>query len=317
MCTLHKVGLQINIAGFLAMLLVGIAKPASAAGTPSASTLMQATMKADQTAAYSATETLARQSGPTMTTKVWRDGTKKRYEYLAPAVMKGDLLVDNGSTVWRYHRAEKTAVKTKTAARRVFSDADRKKWTERFTSAVVGREAFAGRNAYVVTITPRGGKKPTRKYWIDTATNVRLRSERYTTDGKRVEVSSLSNIKFTRPAASSFEWKPPAGVAQSSAGTLFLKLAPAQRAATWLKPPTRLPAGFGLESIIVDPMGEAWFRYTNGTSRFSIFQQRSKSDTVRELQQVDGSWYWQRGGNRFLIVGLGAAEAKRVAGSVN
>ena len=78
---------------------------------------LRALSQAEKSAQYSATATSQRNGAPTTKWRVWRKGAKNRMEYVAPPVRKGDVLVDDGQNVWLYHRADNTAVQTKSRPR--------------------------------------------------------------------------------------------------------------------------------------------------------------------------------------------------------
>lgn len=275
--------------------------------------------KAERTVQYSGVVVMARQDAPTMVMRIWRSGLKRRMEYSAPQIMIGDLLTDDGSNVWRYHRADNTAVQTKSAARSDTVGISLEKIDRAFNVRVTGAATTAGRVAWVVLITPRNGGGGGHKFWIDRATKALLRVERLKAGGGAAEYVALKSVKFGPVPASLFRWSPPSGAnVTRTSGTLFMQLAQArQTARSWLQIPHYKPRGYLFESAVVDSgKGEAWLRYTNGLRRFSIFQQRTPDANAKSLQKVKGAWYWQRGGSRFLLVGPAAAEATKLAASV-
>ena len=81
-----------------------------------APTLLRQMQNAEKTVSYQATQIVTRQ-GERQVAKIWRDGPKRRIEWLAPSVRQGDILVDDGSNVWLYHRAENTVTQTKSRER--------------------------------------------------------------------------------------------------------------------------------------------------------------------------------------------------------
>jgi outer membrane lipoprotein-sorting protein len=301
-----------------ALLFWGHIVPAQAE-TPSADALLQAMGKAERTIQYSGVAEMARQGAPTMVVRIWRSGSKRRLEYSAPQVMVGDLLIDDGSSVWRYHRADNSAVQTRSAARSGDGAIDIDKEDRTFNLKLIGTATTAGRTAWVVSLTPRAGNGTGRKFWIDRATKALLRVERLKGVDSAAEYVALRNVKFGAVPTAQFRWSPPpqANVTRTS-GTLFMQFTQARRAArSWLQFPHYKPRGYVFESAVVDASkGEAWLRYTNGLSRFSIFQQRAPNGGTKELQRVRGAWYWQRGGSRFLLVGPPVNEASKVAASV-
>jgi len=277
--------------------------------------LLRAAMNAERTISYTATETTTRLGAPTRIARIQKSGGKRRAEYSAPAIMKGDLLIDDGANLWLYHRAENSAVKTKTASRAGQSDANRRDM-KNLAVVVQARSTLAGRKVWPVTISSRNKKRVLRKIWIDEKTKARLRMERFDDAGNRVEVIALSNIKFGAVSGSAFQWKTPSGAEVSNAGTLYQNLNQARRGAKWLQVPSKLPRNYAFEGAIVNS-GEAWLRYSNGVRRFSIFQQRTKDSKSTPFKRANNNaWYWQNANTRFLLAGLPEAQAELVANSV-
>ena len=288
----------------------------SAQAAPLGEDLLHAAMNAERTISYTATETTTRLGAPTRIARVQQSGGKRRAEYSAPAIMRGDLLLDDGANLWLYHRAENSAVKTKTASRENDgpSSANRRDM-KNLAVTVQARSTLAGRKAWPVTISSRRQKRVLRKIWIDEKTKARLRLERFDDAGNRVEVVALSNSKFGAVSGSAFQWKTPSGAEVSNAGTLYQNLNQARTGAKWLQVPGRLPQNYAFESAVVNS-GEAWLRYSNGVRRFSIFQQRTKDSKSTPIKKAKSAWYWQQSGSRFLLAGLPVAQAKLVANSV-
>lgn len=280
---------------------------------PSGDELLRAMRSSQERVAYTATETTVRSGAPTVVARVQSSGGKRRIEYLAPAIMKGDLLIDDGQTLWRYHRAEKSAVKTRTPAK---SDAPQPAAKRgHFAVSNQGRSTFAGRKAWVVALTSRSSQRVVRKIWIDEWTKIRLRSQGFDSNGKVQETTSLTNLKFGSVPASAFRWSPPSGTKISNAGTLYMRLSQAQRKADWVRAPTKLPRGYAFESVVVNT-DDAWMRYSNGVRRFSIFQKRTADMSSKSLSPAGSGWYWQKGGSRFVLAGLPKTQAQQVATSV-
>jgi outer membrane lipoprotein-sorting protein len=288
---------------------------ASTHAAPRGEDLLHAMMSARRTASYTATETTIRTGAATVVAKVQRHGPKKRIEYSAPPIMKGDVLVDNGTTVWRYHKAENSVVKTKTVSRE--DTPDFRELRRRFDAKTQGQTRIGGRKAWIVAITPRGKSQVLRKFWVDDKSKIRLRSELFDARGRRIETRTLSNLKFGKVSDTAFHFTPPRGAEVTNAGTLYTQLHQAQRHADWLRVPSQLPLGYAFESAVVDESKkESWLRYTSGTHRFSIFQQRTQESKSTPLTRAGSGWYWQKNGNRFLIAGLTQAQAEQIARSI-
>jgi negative regulator of sigma E activity len=244
-----------------------------------------------------------------MTMRVWRSGVRRRVEFLAPQIMRGDLLVDDGTNVWLYHRADNTAVQAKTA-----SAADSLERISRLSKAeVLGSATIAGRPAWIVAVSSGPQNRVVRKFWVDKATKARLRVQHFNAKGKNLENIALQSVEFGPVASARFRWTPPDGTKTTViSGTLYIRLKSARAAVSWLQDPAEIWNGYVFESAIADPNGEVWLRYTNGLSRFSIFQERTADTSRKPLKQVDGGWYWQRDGSRFVVVGLSGAEVQKL-----
>lgn len=296
---------------------IGTASAQSSA--PKGADLLHAMIKAERTLSLSATETVTQRGALSAKMRVWRAGFKRRVEFLEPPVRRGDLLVDDGANVWLFHNSDGAAVQTKSTSRAMFTAGPDK--LPRAQATVTGTATVAGRRAWIVDVRGRGGKRTLRRLWIDQATGARLRMEHFAPGGQRLETTALSNVRFGPVAASRFRWAPPAGAKVTrTSGTLFLRLAPARAAASWLQYPRVMPPGYEFESAVVDnKKGEAWLRYTNGQRRFSIFQQRERDPAAggaMQPQQVDGGLYWRRGGSRLLGVDIPSALAEQVVRNV-
>ena len=313
--------------GYLVLLscatLLGVALAAGVtptlASTPSGDVLLRDMIKAERTIQYSGVARMARQGGPTIVVSIWRNGVRRRLDYSAPQIMRGDVLVDDGSNVWRYHRADNTAVQTRSAVRTGASGMNLERIDRTFSVKVLGKATTAGRPAWLVTLAPRNGGQAGRKLWIDQQTKALLRVEQIGRAGGAGDSLVLQRVNFGPVPAAKFHWSPPpqAKVTRTS-GMLFMQLAQARQAArSWLQLPHYIPRGYVFESAVVDSTkGEAWLRYTNGLIRFSIFQQRAPDGDSRPLRKVSGAWYWQRGGSRFLLVGPPVDQAGNIAASV-
>ncbi|MDQ3814505.1 MAG: hypothetical protein M3347_11210 [Armatimonadota bacterium] len=303
----------------LAIFLGQVVISGMAQSAPEGADLLRNMNRAERTIQYQGVLTMGHPGGPDAVAHIWRSGPKRRLEFSQPSVMKGDVLVDDGTHLWRYHHADNTAVQTKTAPR--FSEADLNQRLKESEAKVAGQDTIAGRPAWIIAIYSRDEHRLRRKFWIDKETKARLRTERYGPDGRATEFSALQSVRFGPVAASRFQWVTPAGASvQQTAGTFYESPRQAQRAASWLRLPgeSALPRGYEFESAIIDPggnrgQGESWLRYTNGQNRFSIFQQNTGGSAHTEPRRVDGGWYWQHGGSRFLVVGLSEAEVTELA----
>ncbi len=259
----------------------------SQAHAQDAATIINQMRAAEGKAQYSGTLFIVR-SGRRETATVWRDGTKRRWQWEAPDLKKGDVLVDNGANLYLYHASENSVTQTQSTPLLPNLGSDWK----------VGKSGGD-------TILSRGKQKLT----IDGARKILLRFEN---DGA---VYALQNVKFGAQPASKFSFQTPAGAkVVRSQGKLFVDVATARASVNWLKAPAQLPSGYALESAIA-ASDEVWLRYSNGKSRFSLFEQKSEAGTVAP-RKVDGGYFWKTGGVRYLASGVSAGIAKSLASSL-
>jgi outer membrane lipoprotein-sorting protein len=238
--------------------------------------LLQRMMQVERTAEFSGVSTISGRGGAPIKMRVWRQANKRRYEYVAPPVKRGDLLVDDGQNVWLYHRAENAAVQTKTSRARM--GALRSPGARRALSVrVTGETKLDGRDAWVVDVRRLQGAKETRRFLIDKDSGLRLGMQLINASGVTIQRQTLQDLRLAGVDENRFRWQPPAGVkAVRTSGSMFAQIAPARRTAQWLKVPSYVPNGYVFESAVVDnASGEAWLRYANTARRFSIFQQRA------------------------------------------
>lgn len=287
----------------------------TAHAAPSVPELLRSLSKAEKTVHYNGTATVTRAGSPNRTIQVWRAGAKRRLEWTAPPVARGDLLLDDGQSVWHYFRSENSAVQTQGD-----SEMDWNRISRVMNARVGGADKVAGREAWILSFVPRDSNQPPLKVWVDRKTGARLRIERGT--GAAKTTMTLQRVQFGAVPASRFQWSPPAGARVTrTSGTLFNDAAQARRAAAWLSVPNHVPKGYAFENAVVDTSGnagkgEAWLRYANGINRFSIFQQRISDNRPVPIQKTGGGWFVQNGGNRFLVLGLEDTEARRVLESL-
>jgi len=261
----------------VASLTSGLWLLASVAQAQDGQTLIAQMKSAEGTISYSAT-----QSSAGGTARIFRSGVKRRLEWVSPAVKQGDVLVDDGTNVYLYHRAEKSATKTNSRGR----------IPSFVASGTPKSTTFAGRRAFSVPVSGN------RTLTIDAQTKALLAVAGGNSG------FTLSGIKFGAVPASKFDFDAPAGVKVTTfAGALYANLNAARRAASWLKAPAQPPTGWSFESAIVGT-DSAWLRYSNGQNRISLFEQPT-SDADYAPKPVDGGGgiFWRKGGVRFLATG--------------
>ncbi len=252
-----------------------------------AATLLNQMRAAESKAQYSGTLFIVR-NGQRETAKVWRDGTKRRWEWTAPALKKGDLLVDNGTNLYLYHRSENSVTQTQS--------------TPFMPGAGSGWKVTGSNPDYQLA---RGAQKIV----VDKERKILTRFE------NEGATYALQNLDFGDQPDSKFGFQSPAGAKITrSNGKLFVDIISARASVSWLKAPTDLPSGFALESAVAAP-DEVWLRYSDGKRRFSLFEQKAEAGTV-ELIEKGGGYFWKTGGIRYLASGVSEGTAGALASSL-
>lgn len=257
-----------------------------------AATLITQMRAAEAKTQYSGTIYIVR-NGQRETARVWRDGAKRRWQWSAPTLKKGDVLVDNGTNLYLYHASENNVTQTQsTPALSNLGDG----WKVLVLQKQQGRD---------VIVLIRGAQKLT----IDRNNKTLLRFE------NAGSIYALQGVKFGAQPASLFQFATPTGAKVTrSNGKLFVDIASARASVKWLKAPAQVPAGYALESAVAAP-DEVWLRYSNGKNRFSLFEQKSEAGAVAPTK-VDGGYFWKTGGIRYLASGVSAGTAKSLAASL-
>jgi outer membrane lipoprotein-sorting protein len=296
--------MKLSVRTLISTVLGALLCAAPLQAAPTADEVLRDWARAERTLSFSAIETLERPSAPVVRLRVQRDGHKRRFDYLAPDVRRGDAVIDDGRNVWIYLRGENTAVQT-------LSRPDRE-YEARFAGAarVAGVGSIDNRLAWIVELA-RG--QNLRRLWIDQKNGALLRRE--TRRGEQtLENSVLSSVHFGDVPLGVFSWTPPAGAQVTRTTGALYNSANAARRIAMLRFPTWTPRGYSFESAIVDERtGDAWLRFS-GARRFSIFQSRAEHDAP--MQKVNEAWFFARGGNRFVIVGLEEDDTRQIAAAL-
>ena len=267
---------------------------------------------AEQSVSYTAEVSVSGRAQAAATMREWRNGTRRRVEYLSPSIRRGDLVVADGNAVYTYHRAENSAVQTR-------MDGGRINWPrleKQFKVATLGEDRVAGRAAWMVGLHALNDGHLVRKLWIDEGNFTRLRVERFGRLGRTLEDIALTDVHFASVDNEEFVWHaPPGAKLETSAGINYATLDAAHQAAPWMQFPHDPPSDYAFESAVIGG-GRIWLRYSNGLSRFSLFQEQASGEADAPAQAHGDSWFWRRAGYRFLLVGLPQEQAAAVIESV-
>jgi len=141
-----------------------------------------------------------------------------RSEILAPTDSRGDTVVSNGATTWRYDASENTATRYENAGdsaatanvTAMFRDA-----ADQFNVSVNGTERVAGTEAYVAELTPTDRDTGAMTVWLNTSTYFPVRvHQTFTVDGTTYETTTTYENVTLNPdfEAGHFDYEPPENV---------------------------------------------------------------------------------------------------------
>ena len=258
---------------------------------------------------------------------------KLRIEYVAPARLKGELVVDDGQRLRRYIPSLRVVEEGPSQVRR-----SRQRQLKRIqalragkvTVALVGPAMQLGRPVTIVSVMPTKPDHPVRRLWLDRETGVALRVEDQFPGG-RTSVTSFVQINFhpiLGPAE--FQLPIPRGftvVPESMGKPISVQRARQIAHRLWggIPQPTQLPPGFALTSahqLSFHKLPVIALRYTRGREDLSLFVSASadKPFSVPKQPRVQPAVnVSQRSIGRVLVTLVGslpAAELERIADSL-
>lgn len=137
---------------------------------------------------------------------------KFRREYIFPSFLVGDLLIDDGRRSYYYQSNRDTLTIGSS-----FYDPPHRDIHNKILELILKNydvygqpDKFLNRDVTKILITSKSSKTPLLVLWIDNQTNLILKRERYSTDGKLQEYSFYTDIDFsTIPDERLFLWTKP------------------------------------------------------------------------------------------------------------
>lgn len=302
-------------------------------------TVLKKMLDAEGKVTFTAHQVTTLAKGPALTSEqiIYRSGFRgMRTEYLEPSFMKGEIRADDGRQ--QSHLIPKAKVLRVGPSRlaelsKRTDQASRGSHKGEIKVDLVGRDKIAGRNAYVIQVRPsHNGGAPTRKFWVDTETWIKLKTEDISSDGKVLSMSYYTRIDFPRSIPDSkFRIDPPTGyrVEKNSMDIDLVSVAEARKTARFkLLEPSYLPSGFKAVGACVIPFRRnqvVAIRYTDGVTSFSLFQTREKVLDRRFIQRLHegpvetdkGVYTWRQSDLSLTIVGqLQPEQMRKIADSV-
>lgn len=220
-------------------------------------------------------------------------GDRRRQEVLAPAGMRGEVIVDNGKTRW--HLSPRTnQVDIAPSELSYKREASSVRLLERnFRLKVLRKERVAGRLTHVVDVQPVHPGRPSQRFWMDEETGLPLRVERRSPQGALLSKSEFRKIQVpTKLPADAFEFALPARARVSSSvqmiatGSTLTEIKPPTPFP--VKMPTYLPSGFEVVTVhLFENRGirSIHWRLSDGLDTLSLFQ----TDREHRAQRPHGA----------------------------
>ena len=273
--------------GLIAVLAVLAAQPAASQGSPESllggvtvEQVARHAILAPQIVDYEGTKVLHMLRGQLMETVTVSEAHKRpnrtRLEFLSPEGLAGRLVIDDGNQTWQYEPRLNIVIQGASLAPPLGTSAER--LVERYRISLLGVEEVIGRQAAVLSLTPRNGRGA-RRLWIDRLTGVALRTEEIDPEDGVVARTAFTRISYglNFPDAM-FRPRIPAGARvltpTESAGPLVALPALERAVGFKVEAPQALAGGFvlvGGEPVHGGPVVAAHVRYADGARYLSLF----------------------------------------------
>ncbi len=302
--------------------------------------------KQDSIKDFSATMVITYSSGgKTETTKVKimnKMPDKSRIEYLEPAEMAGQIMVNDGKTMWMYDPNKKEVTKMEMPEINMTSEQDYTRFIKELLDqtdiSYQGMDKFEGRNVYYIQAAPKNGSMLTGMYYcmlVDTETWMTLKIEIFDKNDKLIMSMEYHDVKFnTGVPDSEFEFKVPEGVKVVTKGfpappkTMTLEEVRKEVNFTVMSP-SYLPDGYVFDSATVFKYEEketVSLTYKKGSEMLMV-SEKLRDDTnpqpyMGEVEKVsingaDGKLIPMFGYNKMLVWSIGDLELTVLPGTLS
>ncbi len=257
----------------------------------------------------------------------------------------GEVLIDNRKKRWFFSPKDKVwfesdSVLPKPGGR--IKDVIRRLNNGELEAEVVGEDKVAGRLADIVRVAPpQGVEGSSRKFWLDRATGLRLKSEEMGMDGRVYASSYYISLKLS-PRFSDKDFERPSGEIRPAMDRehawgpkkRYTSIEEAVKAGVSVAQPNYLPAGFTLRQVEVGGRDDNFItlRYANGLSVISLIQtprmplpphlaekfgEKGAGFVPNPRGGSDRMYFWRRGEKTYLLfTSLPDDQVKRIAKSV-
>jgi len=306
---------------------------------PDATTIIRNMLDSEGKASFTAYQVTTISRGPSVTSEqiVYRRGySGMRIEYIAPAVLKGEIMADDGRVsmhliprqkVIRTHPSRLAVLRQRT------DQAIQALSKGQLSVELVGADKIAGESVYVLVVRPRRGDQgPVRKFWVDTEKWVKLKTEDIGPNGTVASTSYYTRIQYLNDIPDAkFRIDPPEGyrVERNDGPPGLMPLDKARKMVRFrLAQPGDVPPGFRLVGAAVEPFRGSHIvglRYTNNVSSFSLFETPERTLNPRFMERLHegpvrpgrGVYSWRKGPLNFTLVGpLSSDQIKRIVNSM-
>ena len=262
--------------------------------------------------------------------QVQRRGARAlRLDYVRPARLAGEQIIDNGQFYCRFIPAQDTLElgPSRIQERRIrVPQVIRQIRAGRLIVHQVGEETVAGHDCQIVQVMARSAAPvPSRKFWIDPVSGAQLRIEQYDSQGRLQSASYYTQVTYN-PVFDKAAFRLPKNGGKVitngfAAPSLTLDQVRAQ-AGFPLQVPSALPDGFRYQGGSISqrrnaPVAE--MRYFNGTNALSVFEtpDRAGISPSRAQHPRRGVLFGRQGGLKVVIIAnLGNAELDSVLASL-
>lgn len=235
-------------------------------------------------------------NGRTIVKVVHGPGDRKRQEIVSPMRMKGDLIVDNGKTLWHFSPRTQNVDLSPT---RQWGDrvADRLRLlTQNYKMKVLGRDKVAGRSAHIVELQSTHANRGSQRLWLDQDHAVPLRIERRSAHGHLLERTEFSEITFPAAVSSEhFRLELPDNVAVTTSVRLLASGRTLEELNSQLPFPVELPSylprGYELLDLhLFEAKGvkSLHWRLSDGLTTLSLFMTgKAHQPELRSAREID------------------------------
>lgn len=246
---------------------------------------------------------------------------KFRREYLFPSFLAGDLLIDDGRSSYYYQPTKGLVTIGPSLYDSPYRDIHSKllELIVKNYDIASQPDKFLGRDVTKVYIFPKNSKNILLVFWVDNQTNLILKRERYSPDGKLQEYSFYTDIDFnTVPNERLFIWmKPRKDFRIVERREKFIPLEERRRDAVLVNLSPLQERGYECVGIKEVPGGVA-YHFSDGINNIMFFDlyelppmppsvKKITTDGIRySYWQFDGmsGFAWTYNRKNFLIIGV-------------